>query len=71
MVSTRDATVRIIAPTTEHTRVVTTRLAPELAERLARTAAEEDRSQSSVIRRALRTHLAPRGRHAPEKEVAA
>jgi hypothetical protein len=32
----------------------------ETAERLARTAAAGDRSQSSVVRRALREHLGPR-----------
>jgi predicted transcriptional regulator len=48
--------LRIIAPT-EQTRVITARLAPELAERLARAAAEEDRSQSAIVRRAVRSYL--------------
>jgi predicted transcriptional regulator len=54
--------------TTKH---VTARVDRDTAERLARRAVEEERSQSSVIRRALRTYLAPRGRHAPKQEVAA
>jgi predicted transcriptional regulator len=43
--------------TSQAPRVVTTRIEPALYERLAHLAAEEDRSQSSVMRRALRAHL--------------
>jgi predicted transcriptional regulator len=56
------------------TKRITTRIDRETAERLARTAAAEDRSQSSIVRRALREHLAGRGaNHVPdhERQVAA
>jgi hypothetical protein len=39
---------------------ITARIDRETAERLARTAAAEDRSVSSVVRRALREHLSGR-----------
>jgi predicted HicB family RNase H-like nuclease len=47
-------------PTTKHTEHITARIDRETAERLVRTAAEEDRSISSVVRRALRRHLSER-----------
>jgi predicted transcriptional regulator len=43
---------------TSHT--ITAHIDRETAARLARTAAVEDRSQSSIVRRALREHLSPR-----------
>jgi hypothetical protein len=42
---------------------ITARIDRETAERLARTAAVEDRSQSSVVRRALREHLSEQQAH--------
>jgi predicted transcriptional regulator len=57
-------------PTTRHSEHITARIDRETAERLARAAAEEDRSQSSIVRRALRAHLSPRGSrvHVPDYE---
>ena len=52
---------------------ISARIDRETAERLARTAAEEDRSQSSIVRRALRQHLSGRQArvHAPDERKAA
>jgi predicted HicB family RNase H-like nuclease len=57
-------------PTTKHSEHLTARIDRETAERLARTAAAEDRSISSVVRRALREHLAGRQSrvHVPDHE---
>jgi predicted transcriptional regulator len=53
--------------TTKH---ITARIDRETAERLEHVAREEDRSQSSVVRRALREHLSPRQPcvHVPDQE---
>jgi predicted transcriptional regulator len=49
---------------------ITARIDRETAERLARTAVTEDRSQSSIVRRALRDHLSSRRArvHVPDQE---
>ncbi|MFL5934980.1 MAG: ribbon-helix-helix protein, CopG family [Gaiellaceae bacterium] len=50
---------------------ITARIDRETAERLARTATEEDRSKSSIVRRALREHLARRQTrvHVPDNDL--
>jgi predicted transcriptional regulator len=56
--------------TREYSRTITARLAPEVAERLERLAAEHERSISGELRVAVRAHLArqqPRV-HVPDNE---
>jgi predicted transcriptional regulator len=62
--------LQIVVHTSEEPRVITARVEPELAEELARAARDQDRSQSAIVRRALKEHLGrqPVRVHVPEQE---